>query len=110
VRIQHLNNASSINYDLPKNNQLAKMVRLLSAPPKTTNVKSGKPPKGFFFFAGRQWPNVTWWQKPNMRKLYFFTTILVMNNIAHGFDSSMSKFFAEKMASSSFCSLLTCEK
>ncbi|KAH8172462.1 sugar transporter domain-containing protein [Sarocladium implicatum] len=65
------------------------MVRLLSPPPRTTNVKSGKPPKGSFFFAGRTWPSVKWWTRPNMRKLYFFVTVLVMNNIAHGFDSSM---------------------
>jgi sugar porter (SP) family MFS transporter len=48
-----------------------------------------KPPKGFFFFAGRTYPRVKWWQKPNLRRLYFYCIILIFVNIANGFDGSM---------------------
>jgi MFS family permease len=48
-----------------------------------------KPPKGYFFFAGRTFPRVKWWQRPNMRKLYFYCIVLIFVNIANGFDGSM---------------------
>lgn len=48
-----------------------------------------KPPKGHYFFAGRLFPRVPWWKRPNMRALYFFIVILIVTNTANGFDGSM---------------------
>lgn len=48
-----------------------------------------KPPKGHFFFAGRVFPRIKWWQKPHLRRLYFYCVVLIFVNIANGFDGSM---------------------
>jgi hypothetical protein len=66
-------------------------MRWFSPPPTTTNVKSAKPPKGYFFFAGRQWERIKWWKRTHLRHLYFYCVVLIMNNVANGFDGSMSK-------------------
>jgi hypothetical protein len=55
----------------------------------TQKVLPAKPPKGHFFFAGRAFPRVAWWQKPNLRKLYGYIVILILTNTANGFDGSM---------------------
>lgn len=49
-----------------------------------------KPPKGQFFFAERCWDRVAWWKSPNLRKVYFYCIVLLIGNVANGFDGSMS--------------------
>jgi MFS family permease len=59
-------------------------------PPKTTQkVLPTAPPRGHFFFAGRAFPRIPWWKRPNLRKLYFYIVILILTNTANGFDGSM---------------------
>jgi MFS family permease len=48
-----------------------------------------KPPKGHFFFAGKAFPRVAWWKRPNLRRLYIFIVVLIITNTANGFDGSM---------------------
>lgn len=48
-----------------------------------------KPPKGHFFFAGREFARLPWWKRRNMRTLYIFIVILILTNTANGFDGSM---------------------
>ncbi|OQV01300.1 hypothetical protein CLAIMM_06681 [Cladophialophora immunda] len=47
------------------------------------------PPKGQFFFAGRLFPRIAWWKHKEMRRLYFYTLVLIITNTANGFDGSM---------------------
>lgn len=53
------------------------------------NYRPEKPPAGHFLFAGQAHPRINWWQKKNMRTLYFYCVILIFVNIANGFDGSM---------------------
>lgn len=48
-----------------------------------------KPPKGYFFFANREFPRATWYKRRNMRRLYIFIVVLIATNTANGFDGSM---------------------
>jgi hypothetical protein len=48
-----------------------------------------KPPKGKFFFAGREYDRLPWWRLKNLRALYFYCVILIFVNIANGFDGSV---------------------
>lgn len=57
--------------------------------PNSTSVRIQKPPKGKFFFAGRTWDRVKWYQSSRMRVLYFYCVVLILNNVANGFDGSM---------------------
>lgn len=59
-------------------------------PPKQDQrVLPVKPPKGHFFFAGREFQRVPWWKRRNMRTLYIYIVILILTNTANGFDGSM---------------------
>jgi hypothetical protein len=53
------------------------------------NNEPVKPPKGHYFLAGRTFPRVKWWKRPNMRLLYFYIAVLIATNTANGFDNSM---------------------
>ncbi|KAJ5974331.1 hypothetical protein N7481_011541 [Penicillium waksmanii] len=48
-----------------------------------------KPLKGYFFFANSLHPRVKWWMDAHLRKLYFYCCILILSNVANGFDGSM---------------------
>lgn len=48
-----------------------------------------KPDKGNYIFAGRQYPRVKWLKDPNLRLLYIYCFLLVLVNVANGFDGSM---------------------
>ncbi|KAH7014227.1 general substrate transporter [Microdochium trichocladiopsis] len=53
------------------------------------NAGQEKPDKGFYFLGGRQYPRVQWTKDPNMRKLYIYCFLLILVNVANGFDGSM---------------------
>lgn len=57
--------------------------------PQSASPNIQKPPKGKFFFANRTWDRVKWYQNARLRKLYFYCIILILNNVANGFDGSM---------------------
>jgi len=48
-----------------------------------------KPDKGFYFLAGRQYPRIKWLKNRNLRTLYFYCFLLILLNVANGFDGSM---------------------
>lgn len=48
-----------------------------------------KPDKGYYFFVGRQYPRVKWLSDPNLRNLYLMCFMLILVNVANGFDGSM---------------------
>ena len=57
--------------------------------PSSTVAAPKVPPKGHFFYAGRVFPRVKWWKRPNLRRLYIFIVVLIVTNTANGFDGSM---------------------
>ncbi|GIK06036.1 hypothetical protein Aspvir_010154 [Aspergillus viridinutans] len=61
----------------------------LRPPKQNQRVLPVKPPKGHFFFAGREFARLPWWKRRNMRTLYIFIVILILTNTANGFDGSM---------------------
>ncbi|GFF50031.1 hypothetical protein IFM58399_08706 [Aspergillus lentulus] len=61
----------------------------LRPPKQSQRVLPVKPPKGHFFFAGREFARLPWWKRRNMRTLYIFIVILILTNTANGFDGSM---------------------
>jgi hypothetical protein len=56
--------------------------------PVSASPRIQKPPKGKFFFADRTWDRIKWWQSGRMRLLYFYCVVLILNNVANGFDGS----------------------
>ncbi|KAG4433701.1 hypothetical protein IFR05_010810 [Cadophora sp. M221] len=52
-------------------------------------LKPVKPPKGYFYFAGRTFPRITWYKDANLRRLYMYIVVLILTNTANGFDGSM---------------------
>lgn len=57
-------------------------------PKATKNPTIVKPNKGKFHFAEREWDRVKWWQNARLRKLYLYCVVLILNNVANGFDGS----------------------
>ncbi|KAK8197835.1 general substrate transporter [Phyllosticta capitalensis] len=45
--------------------------------------------RGHFRLAGREYPKVTWWREPEMRKVYFILMFVVLTSATNGYDSSM---------------------
>ena len=48
---------------------------------------SGTP--GFFRVAGKQFPNVTWYKRSNLRTLYFLMFFVILTSATNGYDGSM---------------------
>lgn len=48
-----------------------------------------KPPRGQFFIANVPYPRVNWWKNTRLRTLYFYCVVLILTNVANGFDGSM---------------------
>ncbi|KAK8175483.1 MFS transporter [Phyllosticta citrichinensis] len=45
--------------------------------------------KGHFRLAGQEFPKVTWWKEPEMRKVYFILMFVVLTSATNGYDSSI---------------------
>ncbi|EOD45692.1 putative hexose transporter protein [Neofusicoccum parvum UCRNP2] len=45
--------------------------------------------RGHFRLAGREYPAVTWWKEPQMRKTYICLMFVVLTSATNGFDGSM---------------------
>ncbi|KAK8186015.1 general substrate transporter [Phyllosticta citribraziliensis] len=45
--------------------------------------------RGHFRLAGQEFPKVTWWKEPEMRKVYFILMFVVLTSATNGYDSSM---------------------
>ena len=52
-------------------------------------LKPVRPPKGYFFFAGRSFAQVPIWSNLKLRRLYIYIVVLILTNTANGFDGSM---------------------
>jgi hypothetical protein len=48
---------------------------------------SGTP--GFFRVAGKQFPNITWYKRKNLRSLYFLMFFVILTSATNGYDGSM---------------------
>lgn len=48
-----------------------------------------KPDKGYYFLASRQYPRRKWTKERNLRILYIYCFLLILVNVANGFDGSM---------------------
>jgi MFS family permease len=58
-------------------------------PNTTAAARLEKPDKGYYFLAGRQYPRIKWIKDRNLRTLYIFCFLLILVNVANGFDGSM---------------------
>lgn len=56
---------------------------------KNQPAQLARPPKGSFFMATSTYPRVTWYKNARLRRLYFYCVILILTNVANGFDGSM---------------------
>lgn len=45
--------------------------------------------KTTFDLAGREWPKVKWWQRSNMRMLYFTLWAAMLTSATNGYDGSL---------------------
>ena len=45
--------------------------------------------KHTFQLAGREWHNVTWWTRSNMRTLYFTLWAAMLTSATNGYDGSL---------------------
>jgi MFS family permease len=45
--------------------------------------------KGYFEIAGRQFPTVTWYKDPALRKTYIVLMFVVLTSATNGYDGSM---------------------
>jgi MFS family permease len=57
--------------------------------PSTHQAKLEKPPKEYFFLANRLFPRVEFWTNRRVFTLYFYCVIIILVNVANGFDGSM---------------------
>ncbi|KAL7937575.1 general substrate transporter [Trichoderma chlorosporum] len=57
---------------------------------KFANVlKSTAPPSTTFRLADKEFPKVTWWREPGLRRLYFLLLVPLMTSMVNGYDGSM---------------------
>jgi hypothetical protein len=47
------------------------------------------PTKGTFRLAGREFPAVTWYKDPALRKTYIFLSFVILTSATNGYDGSM---------------------
>ena len=57
--------------------------------PKASLAALQKPDKGYYFLAGRQYLRIKWVKDRNLRTLYIYCFLLILVNVANGFDGSM---------------------
>lgn len=44
---------------------------------------------GHFTVAGKEFPNISWWTKKNLRTTYLLLTLAVLTSATNGYDGSM---------------------
>ena len=44
---------------------------------------------GHFRVAGKEFPNISWWTKKNLRTTYFLLTLAILTSATNGYDGSM---------------------
>jgi hypothetical protein len=45
--------------------------------------------KGHFRVAGKEFPNIKWWTRKNLRTTYFLLTLAILTSATNGYDGSM---------------------
>lgn len=50
---------------------------------------SSAPTPGHFSVAGREFPNISWWNKKNLRTTYLLLILAVLTSATNGYDGSM---------------------
>ncbi|KAJ4298828.1 hypothetical protein N0V90_004070 [Kalmusia sp. IMI 367209] len=46
-------------------------------------------PPGHFRVAGKEFPNISWWKKANLRSTYLLLTLAILTSATNGYDGSM---------------------
>ena len=45
--------------------------------------------KGYFNVAGKEFPNISWWNRKNLRNTYLLLTLAILTSATNGYDGSM---------------------
>lgn len=64
------------------------MVSKHPTPDVAADIDTSRNP-GHFKIAGREFPNITWYKRRNLRTLYFCMCFVILTSATNGYDGSM---------------------